>query len=407
MRLRNLLVLVLSLTNVFRTAFSEHCFIDPTLPICVDALSYYPANAQHADMEMACAARSWTTGCSMWRKCRSGLATGTHCESWNLLHNVCNDEATAGAESCRRHKSLCPASTDTVVKQCAEATGLPNFLQTAAAIQALQDLCIAMPLMQWCSECTSSETPAVNCRDPLGSISSICLDHYMQDCQPWYEMCKQQPQGLEVICGASRDFQMDDDNNACFGQMKMYFHNGLTDFILWDTWVPCTVGRYVGALVAIFVTGLFTGFLKGVRARLEQRWMIELSDEPPQPEGSWGFLPTGKQRWMNLVRSFFVFVVVTLDYALMLAAMTFNYGIFFAVILGMAAGSLFFGHTVVPIRTRPSSQPYQLQPSSDTQSGPIESSSNFPNNGHSHGNIVGASVAVKNSGSSCCGDMPL
>jgi len=255
----------------------------------------------------------------------------------------------------------------------------------------------------------------------------------------------------------------------------MYFHNGLTDFILWDTWVPCTVPRYIGALVAIFVTGLFTGFLKGVHARLEQRWMIELSDDPPQPEGSWGFLPTGKQRWMNLVRSFFVFVVVTLDYALMLAAMTFNYGIFFAVVLGMAAGSLFFGHTVVPIRTRPSPQPYQevvggrgavelevenmtcgkcvgrveralrgvpgvvavavdlaagraqvegdgdvtamlavleeggyparrqAQPSSETQCGSIESSSNFPNNGHPHGNIVGACKL----GSSCCGDMPL
>jgi len=65
-----------------------------------------------------------------------------------------------------------------------------------------------MPLMEWCSECTSSQNPAVNCMDPLGSISSICLDHYMEDCRPWYDMCRQQPAGLEAICGTNGDFQM-------------------------------------------------------------------------------------------------------------------------------------------------------------------------------------------------------
>lgn len=185
-------------------------------------------------------------------------------------------------------------------------------------------------------------------------------------------------------------------DNACFGQMKMYFHTGFTDFILWDTWVPCTVERYIGALVALFITGIFTGFLKAVRARLEQRWMKQLRDEPPLPEGSWAFLPTGQQRWMNLMRFVFVFVTVTLDYALMLAAMTFNYGIFFAVILGMAAGSLFFGHTVVPIRTRSSKPTHQRLPL-DTQTDGSETSSTSPD-----GDIVGTSIAVKSSGSSCC-----
>mmetsp|Transcript_2733 Transcript_2733/g.3853 ORF Transcript_2733/g.3853 Transcript_2733/m.3853 type:complete len:400 (+) Transcript_2733:131-1330(+) len=399
--MRALLVLGLCLTNAFGIASSDHCFSDPALPNCVDALAYYPANAQHADIEMACAQRPWTTGCSLWRKCRSGLATGTHCQAWGLLHDVCNDEVTAGTESCKRYQLLCPANSETVVKQCTEETGVPSFLHTATAIQAMLDLCEAMPLMEWCSECTSSQNPAVNCMDPLGSISSICLDHYMEDCRPWYDMCRQQPAGLEAICGTNGDFQMDTLDNACFGQMKMYFHTGFTDFILWDTWVPCTVERYIGALVALFITGIFTGFLKAVRARLEQRWMKELRDEPPLPEGSWAFLPTGQQRWMNLMRFVFVFVTVTLDYALMLAAMTFNYGIFFAVILGMAAGSLFFGHTVVPIRTRSSKPTHQRLPL-DTQTDGSETSSTSPD-----GDIVGTSIAVKSSGSSCCVDMPL
>ena len=37
--------------------------------------------------------------------------------------------------------------------------------------------------------------------------------------------------------------------------LQMYFHNGLTDYVLFESWIPCTVGRYVGTLVAILFTG--------------------------------------------------------------------------------------------------------------------------------------------------------
>eukprot|EP00283_Hemiselmis_rufescens_P001423 CAMPEP_0173469692 /NCGR_PEP_ID=MMETSP1357-20121228/77495_1 /TAXON_ID=77926 /ORGANISM="Hemiselmis rufescens, Strain PCC563" /LENGTH=167 /DNA_ID=CAMNT_0014437943 /DNA_START=89 /DNA_END=592 /DNA_ORIENTATION=- len=40
---------------------------------------------------------------------------------------------------------------------------------------------------------------------------------------------------------------------------------------------------------------------------------------------------------------------MTLDYALMLISMTFNVGLFFAVIVGLALGSLLFGHTNIPL----------------------------------------------------------
>ena len=163
----------------------------------------------------------------------------------------------------------------------------------------------------------------------------------MEDCKLWYEMCKTQPAGLDVICGTSGERPLSDAGSVCYGQMKMYFHGGMTDFVLFDSWVPCTTGRYVGTLIAIVAVGIFTGFLKGVRARLEQRWLlgrggregesgIEQPSVPSPPYDPWGILPTRSQWRMNLVRSLFVFMVVTLDYALMLAAMTFNTGIFFS-----------------------------------------------------------------------------
>eukprot|EP00802_Teleaulax_amphioxeia_P017358 Tamp_17512.p1 GENE.Tamp_17512~~Tamp_17512.p1 ORF type:complete len:415 (+),score=73.26 Tamp_17512:41-1246(+) len=393
------LLQLLAVAAVASLASAEHCFSDPRDASCVDGGLRYGDGALRADVEMACTAVPWTPGCSLWRKCRSGLASGRYCGPWDLMAAVCNDEAAAGVEGCRRYLLLCPASKETAVKQCSEAAGVPNFVHTADAIAAMQRLCTDMPQMEWCSECTPSDDPAKDCKDPLSSIASICLDHYMADCEPWYEMCKQLPEGLDVFCGTSGERPVDDNSNVCYGQMKMYFHHGMNDFLLFDSWVPCSTGRYVGALFAILVTGIVTGFLKGVRARLEQRWMRELEQEPTVPAGSWGFLPSGRQRWMNLVRCCFVFVVVTLDYALMLAAMTFNYGIFFAVVSGMAIGSLLFGHTAVPLRIEPLAGPNGADGDSQRKHSATEPDSAdalSPSNHH-----------MKNSTSSCCVDMPL
>ena len=248
-----LLMLVLCLTTVFSTAFTEHCFADPSQPNCEDAAAYYRPSAMQADMEMLCSSNSWTTGCSLWRKCSSGLASGTYCEPWNLISDVCGDEATRSSESCRRYTLLCrPASTQTVVKQCTESEGMPNFLQTADAIASMQRLCVVMPTMQWCSECTTSDDPATNCKDPLSSISAICLDHYMDDCTSWYEMCKAQPAGIEVFCGASGERPVTADDEVCIGQMKMYFHGGMTDIVLFDSWVPCTPGKSAAASIVTY-----------------------------------------------------------------------------------------------------------------------------------------------------------
>lgn len=245
-------MLVLCLTTVVSTASSEHCFADPSQPNCSDAAVFYTQSAVKSDMEMMCSSTPWTTGCSLWRKCNSGLASGPYCEPWNLISNVCGDEATRSSESCRKYTLLCPASSGTVVKQCTESTGLQNFLQTADAIAAMQRLCVVMPTMQWCSECTPSDDPSTNCKDPLSSIASICLDHYMDDCTPWYEMCKNQPAGMEVFCGTSGERPLTADDEVCIGQMKMYFHGGMTDFVLFNSWIPCTPGRNAAASMVTY-----------------------------------------------------------------------------------------------------------------------------------------------------------
>ena len=74
------------------------------------------------------------------------------------------------------------------ISNCAPTVplGVPKFVQTDKAIAAMLRLCTEMPSMKWCSDCTSSQDPSKNCKDALVSLSSLCQDHYMQDCNEWY-----------------------------------------------------------------------------------------------------------------------------------------------------------------------------------------------------------------------------
>lgn len=47
----------------------------------------------------------------------------------------------------------------------------------------------------------------------------------------------------------------------------------------------------------------------------------------------------------NMIRCVFKFVITTVDFMLMLVTMTFNVGLFFAIMSGFSVGYLFFGHT--------------------------------------------------------------
>jgi copper transporter 1 len=59
----------------------------------------------------------------------------------------------------------------------------------------------------------------------------------------------------------------------------------------------------------------------------------------------WRFIiPSNEQMIRNVIRSAFTFVIVFLDYMLMLIVMSFNIGIIFSTVAGFALGALLFGH---------------------------------------------------------------
>ena len=43
--------------------------------------------------------------------------------------------------------------------------------------------------------------------------------------------------------------------------MKMFFHTGLADYVLFEGWVPRTGLQYVGSVIALFFLSVFYEFL--------------------------------------------------------------------------------------------------------------------------------------------------
>jgi len=342
----------------------DACFTDPTLPSCKNADDFYPPETVEQDMDSLCSMMSWMSGCSVRNKCKSGDATGRFCAPWSLLADVCSTdwgESMDGMMGCTNYTALCRPNT--AVEQCATDKGIPFLVPTAEAITDTLALCTEMPDMEQCKDCTGSSNLPSDCPDPLGTLSAVCLSMNMRGCEKWSSMCKSNPPGIQAFCG-------EEAPGECSGMMQMYFHNGFQDYVLFKDWVPCTAGRYNAAVLGVFLASTFAVLLKVLRFRMERRMSVrrrissretlrtdllqdfegrERREEEQEVRcsgpveatifpGSWDDLKE------NVVRSGFVGLTMTLDYSLMLVAMTFNYGLFFAVIAGAMCGALLFGH---------------------------------------------------------------
>eukprot|EP00282_Hemiselmis_andersenii_P042853 CAMPEP_0172070872 /NCGR_PEP_ID=MMETSP1043-20130122/13489_1 /TAXON_ID=464988 /ORGANISM="Hemiselmis andersenii, Strain CCMP441" /LENGTH=215 /DNA_ID=CAMNT_0012731253 /DNA_START=161 /DNA_END=804 /DNA_ORIENTATION=+ len=180
----------------------ESCLLDPSAAACEDGNALYPHSSIASDLSAVCMSTPHNTGCSVRKQCISGAASGPFCGHWSLLAAVC---ASAGdEEGCSTYNTLCtpPGGAATAVKECGASPAPQGLPSAEGAWGDLELLCREMPDMLPCLEtCTAYDSES--CPDPLLSLSNVCSDHYMVDCEGWWGMCQYKPPGLVPFCGAS------------------------------------------------------------------------------------------------------------------------------------------------------------------------------------------------------------
>ncbi|KAJ3300741.1 hypothetical protein HK104_006039 [Borealophlyctis nickersoniae] len=181
--------------------------------------------------------------------------------------------------------------------------------------------------MSGCEKCVIQPGASYAECDLLGVYSGLCKSMPgMSQCGEWKSMCRATP-GLGFC-------QQDASQDAPV--MKMFFHTGISDYVLLENWVPRNGGQYAGAWIGTFLLGLVFEITTTLHYLLEaRRTRYELEAVTPLSKSYTVMIAVTR----GLIRMWVAF----LAYILMLVVMTYNVGLFFAAIVGLGAGAAVFG----------------------------------------------------------------
>jgi len=335
--------MVLSLLMGTVQSKEERCVEVPSLPDC--AGYEYPEERATEDVGSLCSAMPFMPACTIQDICASSppLHSDPYCAPFSILADGCASDMP-GMSGCSSYVSLC-SPPDSVVQQCEALPPIAGLPTTAEADQAIKELCGSHP-MPGCEKCDLSSPGYMDC-DLLRVYSEICLGMPdMAGCAGWKEMCETIP-GWGDLCPSS---------DPSFRQppvMRMYFHTGYSDYILFESWVPRDLPSYVGSIAAIVaLVFLFEALQtwcafeeetlrKGLAMKSGDATKEELF--PLMNKGTklvFGALPVSFSR--HLSKSLLRMVEVCLGYFIMLIFMTFNVGLYVSLLV-----AFFFAYLVI------------------------------------------------------------
>ncbi|KAJ3171195.1 hypothetical protein HDU88_008232 [Geranomyces variabilis] len=302
-----------------------------------------------------CGQMSGMPGCSINTACTTmpGSIPDPFCKPVSVLADICATDMPT-MSGCSSYNTACTNSTSSGTT-C--ASPLPSLPTSKIATQRIRSICTEMN-MAGCEETCAAKVMAgssassyADC-DLLGSYSGLCKSMPgMSQCGEWMAMCAATPALGYCKADASVDPPV----------MKMFFHTGFADYMLFQNWVPRTGLQYFGTWVAIFLFAvLYEGWNAAVinaEARLlaatatsaNNRKIGSFSKPTEKPISTSSSTTTSSSQSKHVARLQraalrFVAKAVTVAaaYVLMLVAMTFNVGLFFAVVVGLGAGSAMF-----------------------------------------------------------------
>ncbi|XP_074655100.1 high affinity copper uptake protein 1-like isoform X2 [Tubulanus polymorphus] len=153
------------------------------------------------------------------------------------------------------------------------------------------------------------------------------------------------------------------------GGMKMFFHVGIKEHVLFEQWYIQSVGAMVGSCIAIFILACLYEGLKVLREYLLRKHVVAIRysayDMPAstsgssreamvmetQQNGSINPYPTilyshyrhKMISWPHILQTMLHILQIVISYFLMLIFMTYNVWLCIAVVLGAGTGYFLFG----------------------------------------------------------------
>ncbi|KAJ3184681.1 hypothetical protein HDU87_004084 [Geranomyces variabilis] len=319
-----------------------------------------------------CGQMSGMPGCSINTACNTmpGTIPDPFCKPVSVLGDICAmDMPTMSA--CSGYNAACNTTTTTTsggggsgggggsaMSMCAAPiTSLPT---SKIATQRIRSICTEMN-MPGCEETCAAKIMAGNAAssyaecDLLGAYAGLCKSMPgMSQCGEWMAMCAATP----ALGYCKADASVDPP------EMKMFFHTGFTDYVLFQNWVPRTGLQYFGTWIAIFVFAILYEGWNAALLTAEARLLAATSAQnnnrkigsfitkpaagkPISTSPSTTTTTTSQSKHIaRFQRAALRFVAksvtVAAAYVLMLVAMTFNVGLFFAVVVGLGLGSAMF-----------------------------------------------------------------
>ncbi|KAJ3274230.1 hypothetical protein HDV01_003303 [Terramyces sp. JEL0728] len=342
-------------------AYATDCTTDPKQSGCKDFR--LDAKIVQDSITDLCTQMPLMPGCTVKNYCADErISHRPFCTSFSVLADICAEDMPK-MKGCKPYISVCPR--DTMVRQCSEEKPIPSLPTTKRAKELVKgfsfvtaDICDEMD-MDGCEKCEGSK---MNKCEVFKVYTDLCIAMpYMSQCRDYRTMCSWDP--TLPFC----DSELSTNGPA----MKMYFHWGIRDYVLFQTWVPFSSFSYFMACLFCLFAGVGYEYLLYFNLTLEAKWRHKEEEiKLPQPDtislqsSSAPNTPshpvmeedsplmnvypdqTQKSYWspfsIRLCRAGMRFVTIGAAYVCMLLVMSFNVGLFFSVIFGLAVGNFVF-----------------------------------------------------------------
>lgn len=178
----------------------------------------------------------------------------------SILADICKADSMSSMKGCKNaYNSMCNQSS--VIEMCTLYPALSHIPSTAVARNSVKGICTSHAM----EPCSKLETKPC---DYLGILIELCIEMpEMAQCSIIEQICTDEElKKVKGVCPANRE------DAGLPPLMRMYFHWGMEDYVLWRSWVPRNKTQYFFSCLAIILCGIIYEAIITLRSYLEAKW---------------------------------------------------------------------------------------------------------------------------------------